>query len=256
MTELDDDRLSALIREAHQDTHLAVPLARITAGRARRRPAVAVLAAVAALVCVVAIGTAWLLLGGGDPHGLEPGRPSQPAPQGPDALGKPPRPTTAATTPQGKCADYAAPELAAAQLSVLPPLRFEVELIPGELRLLVYADAAGSTACWLGREQQSVEVNLSMLTTVMNPTHPPGRLTNVSSAWGRQPPAAYTFGRVPAGTTSVQVHFPGGVTRDARVVGEWYLFAAAGDASGPFSEITEITAVTPAGPRSLPVEHG
>ncbi|GIG00605.1 hypothetical protein [Catellatospora citrea] len=254
MTELDDDRLADLIREAHRDTHLAVPLARVTGARPRRRPGpmlLAATAAVAALVAVVVLGMAWVMLGGAALP-VEPAVPTESA----APPGKPPRPSSSATTAQGRCADYAAAELAQAGLTELPPLRFEVEPVPGRLRLLMYADDSGSTACWLGAEQHAVQVGISDLTITMRPSHPPGRLSNASSAFGSQPTAAYTFGRAPAGVTRVEVHFPGGVVREAQLDGEWYLLTGAGEESYDFSEITKIVAVTPDGPKELPVQHG
>jgi hypothetical protein len=170
--------------------------------------------------------------------------------------GKPPRPSSSATTPRGRCADFAAPELAQEGLTELPPLRFEVEPVPGRLRLLVYADDSGSTACRLGEEQHSVQVGASDLTTAMRPSFPPGGLSNASSAFGSDPAAAYTLGRAPVGVTRVEVHFPGGVVRDAQVDGEWYLLTGAGQESYDFAEITKIVAVTPDGRKELPVEHG
>lgn len=254
MTELDDERLADLIREAHRDTHLAVPLARVTAARVRRRALPLLLvatAAVAALVTVVVLGAAWVLLGGAALP-VEPAVPTESA----MPAGKPPRPSSSATTAQGRCADYAVPELAQVGLTELPPLRFEVEPVPGRLRLLVYADDRGSTACWLGAEQHSVQVGVSDLTTAMRPSFPPGRLSNASSAYGTEPAAAYTFGRAPAGVTRVEVHFPGGVVREATVDGEWYLLTGAGEESHDFSEITKIVAFAPDGRTELPVEHG
>lgn len=253
MTELDDDRLAELVREAHRDTFLAVPLSRVTGARARR-PFPLLLAAtavVAALVTVILLGAGWVMSGGA-PLPVEPAVPTESA----LPVGKPPRPSSSATTARGRCADFAVPELAQEGLTELPPLRFEVEPVPGRLRLLLYADDRGSTACWLGEEQHSVQVGASDLTTVMRPSFPPGRLSNASSAFGSQPAAAYTFGRAPVGVTRVEVHFPGGVVREAQVDGEWYLLTASGEASYDFSEITKIVAVTPDGRTELPVEHG
>ncbi|MEV4410845.1 hypothetical protein [Catellatospora sp. NPDC049609] len=254
MTEYDDARLAELVRRAHRDTHLAVPLSRITAARPRPRVglSLAVVAVTAALVCFALLGTAWLLLGG-RPLGLDP-EPAVPSASAPP--GKPPRPSSSATTTQGRCADLARPELVAAGMAGLPPLRFERGLVPGRLRLLVYADDDRNVACWLGDEQHAVDVDQSNLTTDMDPAHPPGRLSNVSAAWGQDPPAAYAFGRVPDGTTRVEVHFPGGVVREAELGDGWYLLADTGEASHAYSEITKIVAVTPAGRQELPVRHG
>ncbi|MEU8075575.1 hypothetical protein AB0B31_08990 [Catellatospora citrea] len=251
MTDLDDERLADLVRAAHRDTHLAVPLARIIGARPRPRPVAVLALAMGVLVGVVLLGAAFLLL-------AAPRSPEEPAvpPPSASAHGKPPRPTSSATTAQGRCTDYAAGELAQAGLTELPPLRFEVEPVPGRLRLLMYADDSGSTACWLGAEHYAVQVGVSDLTTVMRPSHPPGRLSNASSAFGSEPAAAYTFGRVPAGATRVEVHFPGGVVREAQLDGEWYLLTGAGRQSYDFSEITKIVAVTPDGPQELPIQHG
>ncbi|GAA1639837.1 hypothetical protein ACFQY4_13620 [Catellatospora bangladeshensis] len=251
MSGYDDTHLADLIREAHRDTHLAVPLSRIIAARPRRRVGLAVAAAAAVLVCVVLFGMAWVLLGG-QPIGLQPALPSPSA----SPPGKPPRPSSSATTALGRCADFARPELAAEGMTELPPLRFEREVVPAELRLLIYADDERNVACWLGAEQHSVEIDQSNLTTDMDPAHPPGRLSNVSANWGSNPAAAYTFGRVPEGTTRVEVHFPGGTVRQATLENGWYLLTGTGEDSYAFSEITKIVAVTPGGRQELPVLHG
>ncbi|GAA2385881.1 hypothetical protein Cme02nite_72960 [Catellatospora methionotrophica] len=251
MTELDDERLAELVRGAHRDTHLAVPLARIIGARPRPRPLTVLALAAGVLVGVVLLGLGFLLVAA--PPSYD--EPAVPLPSA-SPPGKPPRPSSSATTAPGRCADYAAGELATAGLTALPPLRFEVEPLPGRLRLLIYADDRGSAACWLGGEQHVVEVGGSNLTTAMRPAYPPGRLSNASSAWGLDPPAAFTFGRVPAGVTRVEVHFPGGVTREAQVDGEWYLLAATGRQAHEFSEITKIVAIGPGGRAELPVEHG
>lgn len=251
MSEYDDGRLADLIREAHRDTHLAVPLSRITAPRPHRPLRLVVVAAAAVLVCVVLLGTAWLLLGG-QPIGLQPALPAPSA----APTGKPPRPSSSAATALGRCADLAVPELAAAGMTELPALRFEREVVPGGLRLLVFADEERNVACWLAAEQHSVDVDQSNLTTDMDPAHPPGRLSNVSASWGSDPAAAYTFGRVPDGTARVEVHFPGGVVREADLARGWYLLTGAGEDSDAFSEITKIVAITSDGRQELPVRHG
>lgn len=251
MSEYDDAELAGLIREAHRDTHLAVPLARITAPRPRHRARLAVVAAAAVLVCVVLFGTAWVLLGG-QPLGLEPALPSASAPP----PGKPPRPSSSATTPLGRCTDLAKPELAAAGMTQLPALRFEHELVPDELRLLIFADEQHNVACWLGPDRHSVDVDQSNLTTDMDPSHPVGRLSNVSAAWGQDPAAAYAFGRIPEQTNRVEVHFPGGVVREADLARGWYLLIGTGEDSYAFSEITKIVAFTSTGRQELPVLHG
>lgn len=251
MTEPDDERLAELVRAAHRDTHLTVPLARIIGARPRLRPFAVLALAMGVVVGVVLLGSAFLLLAAPPSHE----EPALPRPSA-SAQGKPPRPTSSATTARGRCADYAVAELAQSGLTELPPLRFEVEPVPGQLRLLMYADDSGSTACWLGAEQHSVQVGVSDLTIAMRPSHPPGRLSNASSAFGSEPAAAYTFGRAPEGVTRVEVHFPGGVVREAQVDGEWYLLTGAGQESYDFSEITKIVAVTPDGARELPIQHG
>ncbi|MBV1850142.1 hypothetical protein [Catellatospora tritici] len=254
--ELDDERLAELVRQAHRDTHLAVPLSRITRGRPvpRLRPLSAVLAA-AALAVLVLLGTWWLTGDGGQQP--QPALPSAaPVPSPAPATGKPPRPSSDAVEPAARCADYAAPDIGPDGVGALPPLRFQLELVSGELSLLLYASDGWGAACWLTPDDGRVDANASTLTTQMNPSYPPGRLSNSSSAHGTNPRAAYTFGRVPPGTTRVEVHFPGGGKVDAQLRDGWYVYAAAGDDSDPIAEITEIVAYTPSGAQTLPIEHG
>jgi hypothetical protein len=203
----------------------------------------------AVLVCLVLVGTAWLLAGG-RPLGLEPAVPSVSA----APPGKPPRPFSSATTNLGRCADYARPELDRAGLSALPPLRWDLR--QGGLNLLMFADERHTVACWLGQDRFAVDVDVSNLTTDMNPVHPPGRLSNVSAAWAYEPAAAYTFGRVPDGTTRVEVHLPGGQVREAGLGSGWYLLLAMGEDAYAFAEITKIVAVLPGGRQELAVLHG
>ncbi|GHJ48802.1 hypothetical protein Cs7R123_61440 [Catellatospora sp. TT07R-123] len=248
--ELDDERLADLIRRAHRDTHLAVPLSRITRGRPARRPLPLVLAA-AALVAVVLLST-WWLTGGGGPHA----QPALPSAAPTPTSGKPPRPSSDAVDPLGRCADYAAADLAADGRDALPPLRFQLEVVPGELTLLLYAEDRWGAACWLTPQQGYVDVNGSSLTTEMNPSYPPGRLSNSSAAYATDPRAAYTFGRVPTGTTRVEVHFPGGPKVVAQLRDGWYVYAATGADADRIAEITKIVVSTADGQQTLPIEHG
>jgi hypothetical protein len=253
---LSDERIRELIADAHQDIHLAVPLRTIE--RSARREPRRRLALVAAAVAVIAAVSAgfWVLGTGGDNAMPMPGDTASPTP----ANGKPPRPTSSATHPLDRCADYVRAELAGLDAPevykhVPPPLRFELTLIASQLGLLLYADESGQVACWLTPDMVTVAVNSSDLTT-NRPSHPVGRLSNTASAHGRDPLAAYTFGRVPVGTTRVEVYFPDGSKLDAQLFGEWYVLTATGEASHRFAEITKVLAYTPNQVLTLPVEHG
>lgn len=254
-----DEELCELIAQAYEDVHLPLPLGAIeTAGRRRRRRSLLV-AATAGAVTAAAIGT-WVTMGPERSAGPLPGdQPTTSASVAP--AGKPPRPTSSATTAVGRCADYALTELARSETvrdedrTSLPPLRFNLVIIDGQLSLLMYASEAVEVACWLTPDGAVVTVNSSNLTT-NRPVHTAGRLSNSSSANGQDPFASYTFGRTPPGTRRVEVHFSGGETIQAQIAGDWYIAWAAGEPAYRFDEITEIVAYTPAGKHTLPVLHG
>jgi hypothetical protein len=253
-----DDQLCELIAQAYEDVHLPLPLGAVeTAGRRRRRRSL--LVAATAGVAAVAIGT-WVTIGSERSASPLPGdQPSTSASVAPG--GKPPRPTSSATTATGRCADYALTELARAETvrdqdrTSLPPLRFNLVVIDGQLNLLLYANDAVEVACWLTADGAVVNVNSSDLTT-NRPVHTAGQLSNSSSAHGQDPFASYTFGRTPPGTRRVDVHFSSGETIHAQIANDWYVAWAAGEPAYRFDEITKIVAYTAEGKHTLPVTHG
>jgi len=243
---LSDERLRELIADAYQDVHLAVPLRTIERSAAREPRRRLALAAVAVAVIAAVSAGFWVLRPGAD-HALPvPGESATSTP------GKPPRPSSSATTAEGRCADYVQAELG---WVAAPPLRFNVTLIESQLSLLVYAEGPAEVACWLTPDFATVAVNTSNLTT-NRPAHQVGQLSNTASAHGRDPLAAYTFGRVPAGTTRVEVYFPDGSKLEAQLKDGWYIASATGEASHRFSEITKVMAYTPTQTYTQAVEHG
>ncbi|HZN18162.1 MAG TPA: hypothetical protein VFB84_08260 [Micromonosporaceae bacterium] len=258
-SQLSDDRLRELVAQAYRETHLAVPLSTIESAARHRPPRhrLLALAATAAAVVAVAVGASVLLSGQVDPVPQPGGTPGSSAP----GAGKPPRPTSTATAAAGRCADYALPELRRTESVLpedraeLPPLRFERTLLASQLSLLLYADERVQVACWLTPESGTVAVNSSDLTT-NRPAHPAGQLSNSASAYGSDPVAAYSFGRVPAGTTRVEIYFPGGGKVQAQLVDGWYLAWATGEAAHRFSDITKVVAYAPNETYVQAVEHG
>jgi hypothetical protein len=259
-----DERLGELITEAYRDVHLRTPLAAIERS-ARRRPArrIALAAATAVAAGAVLIG-GWLLLPGGGAVTPAPAPGDSAAASAGNPGGKPPRPTSSASTPAGICADFARPELAAApgltpaDRDALPPLRFDRTLVDGSLSLLLFASERVEVACWVtpgGPTGATVSVNSSNL-TIDTVAHPPGQLTNSSSANGSDPAAAYTFGRTPPGVTRVEVEFEGGDRVPADVADGWYLATAVGEPSYRFADITKILAYAPDQTYTRPVRHG
>ncbi|HET8659319.1 MAG TPA: hypothetical protein VFM55_10025 [Micromonosporaceae bacterium] len=257
-SQLSDDQLRELVVHAYREVRLPVTLSTIeSAARRRPRPRLLALAATAVAVVAVAVGASVLLPGQVGP-GLQPG--GTPGSSAPGA-GKPPRPTSTATTAAGRCADYALAELRQTESvppedrAELPSLRFELTLIEPQLSLLLYAEERVQVACWLTPESGTVSVNSSNLTT-NRPAHPVGQLSNSSSAYGGEPVAAYSFGRVPAGTTRVEIYFPDGSKVPAQLADGWYVAWATGAAAHRFSDITKVMAYTPDETYVQAVEHG
>jgi len=256
-TELRDEPLVDLIVRAYQDEHLAVPRADIEhRGHWSIRYRRVLLATTAAAAVTVLAGTVgWFFAGPAGP--LQPATPTTEPTTG---NGKPVRPTSTATTDLGRCTDYGRVELGRAESvaqgdrTELPPLRFTRPAQAGAPALLIFATEQVTVACWLDGELWSISVNSSDMTTTMTLRHPPGRISNATSSGPEG--FAYTFGRVPAGTTEVTIEFSSGPTLPAQLAGEWYLAFAAGDQVDRFAEINRIVASTPTGTQSLPVRHG
>jgi hypothetical protein len=256
-----DEQIFEAIRQAYRDVDLPAQLADIRRGRRsaareetimfRRR----VVLAAAAAVVVLTVGP-WLLFGR-DSHGggFQPG---QPAPSATATVpGKPPRPSTSATTDAGKCAEIGRAELAEAAAAAggqsSPPLRFT--LGEGQTRVLIYANDRAAVTCWISGDEVIATGGVAA-TAVNSGLFPPGTLSYSSSdsgqGWG-----GIAFGRVPAGTTRVAISFRSGPDAVARISGEWYAyFAPAGPDSDRMATATKVTATTPGGVLNQPVEHG
>jgi hypothetical protein len=249
-----DERLFDAIRDAYRDVQLAVPLADIQHGARRRWTRVVVpvrsrvVLAAAAAVTVVAVGV-WALVAQRPGGGAQ--TPGHPAPSASIAgTGKPPRPTSSATSAAGRCADYVQAELAGSGRAT-PPLR--LTFTHGETRLLVYVTDTFAVTCWLSEDLFTVG---GSATAVNDLAHPPGQLSYSSEdsghGWG-----GVAFGRVPAGTSQVTISFPTGPAVQATVVGEWYGYLAPpGADSDRLTTATKVTAVTPTGNLTRQVRHG
>lgn len=245
---LNDENLTRMIRDAHQAT-LRVPLSSITGRKRVRRLNFAVaVPAGAAVIAALAVGAFGVF--GGAPTGTRPDLMAT------EPTGKPPRPSSAAETAHGRCVDYADNELFDRGMDALPPLRFHTVVVEGQLELLMYADDNGDVACWLTPDFGVVSVGSSDLTTAVRPLHPAGKLTNSSSAYGRDPIAAYSFGRVPAGTTRVEIKFPDGSAVAAQLKDGWYLYTATASAAERLSEVTAIEATVNGTKQTLSITHG
>jgi hypothetical protein len=254
---LDDERLTSLIRRAYHDVHLARPLPEAAPAAGGWRGS-RLAFAVAAAVLVVIVG-AFLAGGRGGEGAQHLPQPAAPSPTPSTVVGgKPPRPTSTATTDDGKCADYARP-------ATLPPLRFATTAgnlsdagylgTPqpgGKIKIRVYASEHDAVFCWLYADQVTVD---GSATAVQEPAFPVGELSYVAFAEGHVL-TQVAFGRAPAGTTKVELFAPGGAPMTATLDGEWYLITRTGDQADRLSEVTKVVAHTPTGDRTLPVRHG
>jgi len=251
-----DEQLLAAVRDAYRDVHLRVPLADIQR-RGRRAPQwiwspsrLQLVFAAAVAVTVLTLGS-WLLLGRTGGGGRLPAGPLPSTSE--QAQGKPGRPTSSATTDAGRCADYIQAELNASQRDgqATPPLR--LALGDGQTRLLIFADDSVAITCWLSGDTFAVQ---GSQTAVNATAYPAGQLSYSSEDsghdWG-----GVAFGRAPAGTTKVTVSFPSGPDAVATISGEWFAyFAPPGPDNVRLADATKVTAVTPAGDVSRPIQHG
>jgi hypothetical protein len=251
------EQLFEVVRGAYRDVQLRVALTDIQ--RRRRRAAQwlfvpgrlrQVFAAVVA-VMVMTLGS-WLLIGRTDHGGGQ--VPATPLPSTSEqARGKPPRPTSTSTTDAGRCTDYVRAELDASQGRgvAVPPLR--LTLGDGQIRLLILGDDSIAITCWLSGDTFAVQGS----PTAVNATaYPAGQLSYSSEdsghGWG-----GVAFGRVPAGTTTVTISFPSGPDVVATISGQWFAyFAPPGPDNGRLADATKVTAATPTGDLSQPIQHG
>lgn len=190
-------------------------------------------------------GVFWL--GGGGPAQTG----DEPSPSGSPVIsfsGKPPRPSTNALDDEGRCRDIAMQE--DPSLMALPPLRFEVG--NPRLRLRVYGDQARSLVCWATPERVDIDG------PTMNVDAPVvGGLSYVSLGQGTGP-AAVAFGRMPAGTTKVELTHPnpGGPLAAQLGEGWWIYWVPDTSTAVDLSEVIKVTAYTPTGTQSIPIQHG
>ena len=171
------------------------------------------------------------------------------------AVDKPPRPTSSATTDEGKCQDYgqAALDAEAGDARAMPPLR--LALTQDQVRLLFYANDTMAVTCWLSGDEVLASPRRNA-TAVNDETYPPGQLSYSSEDSGRGWGGA-AFGRVPAGTTMVTISFPTGADQTATIDGEWFGYLAdPGPDNVRLAEVTKVTATTPSGPLSHSIQHG
>jgi hypothetical protein len=246
---MDDESLTRMIRDAHRET-LRTPLSAIVRRRQRRWLSGAMVVSVgAAVIVAVAIGTISVVTGhqSTDPQsGVGAVAPT----------GKPARPSSSADSATERCVDYATDELFEQGIEALPPLRFQTVVVQNQLDLLMYADDSGDVACWLTPTSGVVSAHRSDLTTTVRPSHPAGTLTNSSSAYGQEPFAAYSFGRVPPGATQVDITFPDSNAEVAQLKDGWYLYTATAAAAHRLSDVTAIVATVNSVRQTLPVMHG
>jgi len=245
---MDDESLTRMIRDAHRET-LRTPLSAIVGRRRRRWRNLAVVASAGlAVIAAVAVGTISII--GRQPADTGSGVASV------EPTGKPARPSSAAHSAPERCVDYATGELFEQGMDALPPLRFQTVVVQDQLDLLIYADDGSDVACWLTPTGGVVSAGTSDLTTTVRPTHPVGTLTNSSSAYGQDPFAAYSFGRVPPGTTGVEITFRDGQAEVAQLKDGWYLYTATAAAAHRLSEVTAVVATVNGVKETLAVTHG
>jgi hypothetical protein len=252
-----DERLLEAVRGAYRDVHLRVPLADIQR-RGRRAPQwisapsrMRLVFAAAVAVTVLTLGS-WLLLGRTDGDGGQMPADSPPS-ASEQAREKPSRPTSSSTTDAGRCVDHVQAELNSSQPGgqATPPLR--LTLGESQTRLLIFADDSVAITCWLSGDTFAVQ---GSPTAVNARAYPAGRLSYSSEDsghdWG-----GVAFGRAPAGTTDVTISFPSGPDAVATLSGEWFgYFAPPGPDNNRLADATKVTAATPTGDVSQPIQHG
>ena len=245
-----DENLARMIRDAHRAT-LRTPLSAVVVRRRVRWQRLAVIATAAAVIAVSAVfAVTGLATGGSQPADTRPG------PVSVTTEGKPPRPSSTAGSAHDRCTADSRTELREHGIHALPPLRFDRTVVDGQLELLMYADGDGDVACWLTPDQSVVSARSSDLTTAPEPSHPAGVLTNSSSAYAQDPIAAYSFGRVPPGTSKVEITFPDGRGEAAEIEDGWYLYTATADAAHRLADVTAIVATVDGTTQTLPITHG
>jgi hypothetical protein len=252
-----DEQLLEAVRGAYRDVHLRVPLADIQR-RGRRTPRwisspsrTQLVLAAAVATTVLTLGS-WLLLGRTDGGGGQ--MPAGPLPSASErAQEKPGRPSSSSTTDAGRCVDYVEAELNSSQPGgqAIPPLR--LTLGEGPTRLLIFADDSVAITCWLAGDTFAVQ---GSPTAVNARAYPAGQLSYSSEDsghdWG-----GVAFGRAPAGTTTVTISFPSGPAAVATISGEWFAyFAPPGPDNNRLADATKVTAATPTGDVSRPIQHG
>ena len=240
-----DDELIQMIVDAYRAEGLRLSLSQVTEGRARRwspRPALfAALAAAAALVTVLVVGTAL----GSRPDPVGPG--GTPTASTPGKV----RPTTTATADSQRCADIYAQTYSGPPL---PPLRFTLTAPDPRLRLLLFGEERHLVGCWLNHDQ----VTIGGSSVIVDPTdggfvmQAYGNSYNDPAYFGE--PAEYGFGRTPGGATAVEIRFETGDPVQAELRDGWWAWLGVGGYR--LDTATELVITTPAGETTHPIRHG
>ena len=224
---MNDDRVREIVVDAYRDVRMDVPLAVIEEPARRRSRRTPALVAAGAAVLAVTAGVS-LVAGGAGPSVL--------AGDGGD--------TATTTTTQAATAPANVPIeecLGPASLPPAEPTGLVSRIAVPELSLELYADERTLLVCWQGPAALMKDSSVPDL-------HPAGRLSGRSLTLVRGTESlGFTFGRAPAGTSAVTVHFADGTSMPARLDGEWYVAAAVGAAADRFNTVVRVVAQTPSG---------
>ncbi|MBB5872525.1 RNA polymerase sigma factor (sigma-70 family) [Allocatelliglobosispora scoriae] len=201
--------------------------------------------AAAAVVLVLAATVSGLALWRGGGPGQSADRPG-PTPE--FSFGKPPRPSTSATTDDGRCREIAMQ--LDPQLMELPPLRFE--RVAGPLRLRLYGGLTATVVCWATDER----IDIGGPAMNLDPATPDLGLTYASMGQGTGP-AAVAFGQLPPGATRVELSRATGGPLVAELHDGWWIYFVPDATTGiDLAEVTRVTAATPTGDHALTITHG
>jgi hypothetical protein len=220
---MNDERVRELVVDAYRDVRLDVPLAAIEEPDRRRSRRTPALVAAAAAVLAVTAGVS-VLARGADPvavvaDGVEESASSPPS----------------VSVPAGEC-------LGPASLPPAEPTSLVHRIDVPEFSLALFADERSLLVCW--------QAPLALVKDSSVPAlYPAGSLSGSSTTLVRGTESlGFAFGRTPAGTTAVTVHFADGTSMPAKLDGEWYVAAATGADAGRFNTVVRVVAQTPSGP--------
>jgi hypothetical protein len=245
-----DDELIQMIADAYREEGLRLPMDALTR-RSTPRPLLRLAVAAAAVSVLIALAAVAFAFGG--PRGtVEPAQPSPTPSNTQQSGGKPPRPTTTATTDAGRCGDIAVQVTGG---PTLPPLRFALTGPDPRLRLRLYGEGRTHVACWLNSDR--VDVNGSSV--VVEPTREPfysmaAYGIDIPGGEYATGPAEYAFGQTMPGTTRVEIYFATGNPIMCELGEGWWAVLLVG--YHRLDQSTQIRMYTPAGMISIPVQHG